>query len=76
MDVAHSQIVELIILKALRVIHKVTNLVLLGGGPSVDILPLQTVFVLMLWLLPAHLKLFELRRPSRILVHNKLVFAC
>lgn len=76
LDVAHSQVVELIILKALRMIYKVANLVLLGCRPSVDILPLQTVFVLMLRLLPAHLKLFKLRRSPRILVHHKLIFAC
>ena len=76
LDVAHSQIVELIILKALRVIYKIANLVLLGSWPSINILPLQTVFVLMLGLLPAHLKLFKLRRSPRILVYHELVFAC
>ena len=66
----------MIILEALGVIYKVADLVLLGLLNAIDLLSLQTVFVLMLRLLPAHLKLFKLWRSTGVLVHHKLVFAC
>ena len=76
LHVTHSQVVELVILKALGVIHKVAHLILLAMSAPVDILPLQTVFVLMLGLLPAHLELLKLRRSSCILVYHKFVLTC
>ena len=72
---AHSQVVELVVLEALRVVYKSVHLVLLQRLVRIVILPLQTVFVLVFGLLLAHLKLFEFGRPSGVLVHHEFVLA-
>lgn len=72
---AHSQVVELVVLKALRMVHEPVDLVLLKRLVRIVILPLQTVFVLVFGLLLAHLKLFEFRRPASVLFYDKFVLA-
>ena len=56
-------------------VHEAIDLVLLQGLVRIVILPLQTVFVLVLRLLLAHLKLFEFGRAARVLFDHEFVLA-
>ena len=56
-------------------VHEPVHLVLLQGLVRIVILPLQTVFVLVLGLLFAHLKLFEFGRAASVLFDHEFVLA-